>query len=85
VPTGHDDYQRVELDPPYPSAVFHAYASVGTSWVARTLSHCAPIKYCGVSSNSVTVEASRFAGPQKISYASVHNSGRGYHLRALDL
>jgi hypothetical protein len=29
VTTVHNDYQRVEPGPPYPSAIFHAYALVG--------------------------------------------------------
>jgi hypothetical protein len=44
VVTIHDDYQRVEMGPPYPSVVLHAYASVDTPWVARTLSHCTHVK-----------------------------------------
>jgi hypothetical protein len=54
--------QRVKLGPPYPSAIFHAYASADTSWVAQTLYHCTPMKYGGVSSNLVTVEATQFVG-----------------------
>jgi hypothetical protein len=34
----HDDYKRVESGPLYPSAVFHAKTSIGSPWVARTLS-----------------------------------------------
>jgi hypothetical protein len=62
VATVHDDYQRVEPDPPYPSVVFHAYASADTLWVARTLSHSTPVKYGGISSNSATVEATQCVG-----------------------
>jgi hypothetical protein len=40
VATFHDDYQRVELGPPYPSAIFHMKTSTGSPWVARTLSQC---------------------------------------------
>jgi hypothetical protein len=58
---------------PHPSVVFHAYASADTLWVARTLSHCTPVKQGKVSSNSVTHEATNFLGPQKISYVPVHN------------
>jgi hypothetical protein len=57
VATVHDDYQRVKPGPPYPSVVFHVYASVDTSWVAQTLSHCTHEKYGGVSSILVTMEA----------------------------
>jgi hypothetical protein len=63
VATVHDDYQRVEPDPPYPSVIFHAYASVDTPWVSWTLSHWTPMKYGVVPSNSVTVEATQFTGP----------------------
>jgi hypothetical protein len=62
VATVHDDYQRLEPGPPYASAIFHVHASVDTPWVAGTLSHCTPVKYAGVSSNSVTVKATQFAG-----------------------
>jgi hypothetical protein len=54
--------------------VFHAYASVDTPWVAHALSCASPVRYGRVSSNSMTVEASKFAGPQKIPYALVDNS-----------
>jgi hypothetical protein len=73
VATVHEDHQRVEPGPPYPSVVFHVYASVDTPWVARTLSHYTPVKYGGVSSNSAIVEATQFVRPQEISYESVHN------------
>jgi hypothetical protein len=42
--------------------------------VAHALSLVSPMSYGRVSSNSVTDEARKFAGPQKIMYASVHNS-----------
>jgi hypothetical protein len=38
VATFHDDYQRVEPGPPYPNVVFHVKTSMGSPWVARTLS-----------------------------------------------
>jgi hypothetical protein len=76
--------------------VFHTYASADTPWIAHALSCVSPMRYGRVSSNSVTVEASKFAGPHKIPYALVHNSNlltrvkrsvlnwhrRGYHLGA---
>jgi hypothetical protein len=65
VVTVHDDYQRVEPGPLYPIVVFHASASADTPWVGRTLFHCTPMKYGGVSSNLATVEATHFAGPKK--------------------
>jgi hypothetical protein len=37
-----DDYQRVEPDPLYPSAVFHVKTSTGSPWVPQTLSQCHP-------------------------------------------
>jgi hypothetical protein len=48
-----------------PSAIFHAYISTNTLWVAQTLSYCTPIKRGKVSSNSVTHEVTKFAGPHK--------------------
>jgi hypothetical protein len=42
VATFHDDYQRVELGRPYPSAVFHVKTSMGSPWVAQTLSQYHP-------------------------------------------
>jgi hypothetical protein len=54
--------------------VFHAYASTDTPWVAHALSHASPVRYGRVSFNSATIEASKFAGPKKITYAPVHNS-----------
>jgi hypothetical protein len=73
VTTVHNNYQRVKPGPPYPSAIFHAYVSADTPWVAETQSLCTPMKYDGVTSTSMTVEATQFAGPQEISYAPVHN------------
>jgi hypothetical protein len=45
---------------PHPSAIFHAYASADTLWMARTLSHCTPVKRDKVSSNPSTHEATKF-------------------------
>ncbi len=76
--------------------VFHAiprWASVGRP----TLSHCTPVRYGGVSSNSATVEATKFAGPHKslmrqyttqcllqqgTTDAVLNRHRRGYHLGA---
>jgi hypothetical protein len=70
--------------PPHPSAL---------SW-------CTPIRYGSITSISVTHDATKFAGPQKIPYAPVHNQslfirtqptwaliniGGGYHLGGLNL
>jgi hypothetical protein len=38
----------------HPSAIFHAYTSADTLCVARTLSHCTPVKQGKVLSNSMT-------------------------------
>jgi hypothetical protein len=54
--------------------VFHAYASVDSPWTAHALSRVSPMRYGRVLSNSVTVEASKFVGHNKIPYAPVHNS-----------
>jgi hypothetical protein len=43
-----------------PSVVFHAYASADTSWVARILSHCTPVKRGKVLSNLLAHEATYF-------------------------
>jgi hypothetical protein len=45
---------------PRPSAVFHVYASVHTPRVARTLSHCTPVKRGKISANSSTHEVTQF-------------------------
>jgi hypothetical protein len=45
---------------PRRGAVFHAYASTDTSWVARTLFHCTPMKRGMVSSNPSAHEAIKF-------------------------
>jgi hypothetical protein len=37
----------------------------GHTWVAPTLSQCTSINHSGVSSNSVTIEATKFVGPHK--------------------
>jgi hypothetical protein len=42
---------------PRPSAVFHAYASVDTPWMPRTLSHYTSVKRGKVLSNLLTHEA----------------------------
>jgi hypothetical protein len=69
----HDDYQRVELGPPYPSARLprvclgrHTVGGPCTILVS-------PMRYGRASSNSMTDKASMFTGSQKISYVPVHN------------
>jgi hypothetical protein len=49
----------------HPSVIFHSKTSMGTPWVVRTLFHCTSAKQGKVLSNSVTVEATKFAGPHK--------------------
>jgi hypothetical protein len=56
----HDVTKKPGQVLPHPSAVFHAYASSDTPWVARTQSHCTPVKRGKVSSNSATYEATQF-------------------------
>jgi hypothetical protein len=70
----HDVIKELGRVLPHPSVVFHTYALANTPWVAQTQSHCTPMKRGRVSSNSVTNEATQFAGPQKILYVPVHNS-----------
>jgi hypothetical protein len=64
VATVHDVIKESAWVLPRPSAILHTYASMDTPWVAQTLSHCTPMKRGKVSSNSVTHEATQFAGPQ---------------------
>jgi hypothetical protein len=45
---------------PRPSAIFHAYASADTPWVAWILSHYTSVKRGQVSSNSSTHKATQF-------------------------
>jgi hypothetical protein len=92
----HDTVNESSRVLPHPSVIFHVYASADTLWVARTLSHCTPVKRVKVSSNSLTHEATKFWDsicPVSIStfkclfiraqptWALTDTSG-GYHLRA---
>jgi hypothetical protein len=61
----HDDYQRVEPGPPYPSARLPHVCLGGHTMGAHALSVVSPMRYGRVSSNSATDEASKFAAPQK--------------------
>jgi hypothetical protein len=64
VATVHDNYQRVELGPPYRSACLPRDTSMGIrGW--PTLSRCISWRYGRVSSNSVTVEDTKFVEPHK--------------------
>jgi hypothetical protein len=60
VATVHDVIKKSGRVLPRPSAVFHTYASADTPWVARTLSHCTPVKRGKVSSNLSTHKATQF-------------------------
>jgi hypothetical protein len=50
---------------PHPSACLPRDTSLGYPWVAHTLSWCTSCRCDRVSSNSVTVEATKFVGPYK--------------------
>jgi hypothetical protein len=50
---------------PHPSACLTRDNLDEHPWVAHTLSQCTSIKWGKVSSNSVTVDATKFAGPHK--------------------
>jgi hypothetical protein len=60
VATIHDVTKKLGQVLPHPSAVFHAYASADTPWVARTLSHYTPVKQGKVPSNSSTHKGTQF-------------------------
>jgi hypothetical protein len=96
VGTVHDTVKESGRVLPRPSAIFHAYASVDTPWVARIPSHCTPVKQGKVSSNSSTHKANKFGDsicPVCVSrfkclfiwtqpvQVSI-DTGRSYHLRA---
>jgi hypothetical protein len=56
----HDAVNESSWVLPHPSAVFHVYGLTDTLWVAQKLSHCTPMKWGKVSSNSSTHEATKF-------------------------
>jgi hypothetical protein len=58
--TIHDVTKKPSQGLPHPSAVFHAYASADTLWVAQTLSQYTSVKRGKVSSNWLTHEATQF-------------------------
>jgi hypothetical protein len=96
--TVHDEAKKSGRVLPRPSAIFHAYASTDTPWVARTLSHRTPVKWGNVSSNSSTHEATMFGYsicPICVSTFkclfnwaqstwALTDTGGGYHLGALN-
>jgi hypothetical protein len=65
VATIHNVIKESDRVLPRSSVMFNVYALVGTPWVAGTLSHCTTVKQGKVSLNSVTLEATKFAGPHK--------------------
>jgi hypothetical protein len=60
VATVHDAVKESGRVLPRPSAVCHVYALADTPCVARTLSHCTPVKRGKVLSNPSTHEATKF-------------------------
>jgi hypothetical protein len=99
VVTVHDVVKESDRVLLHPSAIFHAYASVDTPWVAQTLSHCTPVKQSKVLYNSIEHNATQFVGPHE---SRMHkyttqtcssgpddpfliDTGGGYHLRAPNL
>jgi hypothetical protein len=95
----HDLINKLGQVLPRPSAIFQAYASADTPWVAQTLSHCTTVKRGKVSSNSSTHEATQFGDSICPVCASTFkwlcnraqptraltNTSKGYHLGALNL
>jgi hypothetical protein len=82
---------------PHPSVVFHTKTSLGSPWVARTLSLLSSVKWGKLSSNSVTVELLSLRDPNNShmrryiinAYCnkaqpmrSLIDKGGGYHLRS---
>jgi hypothetical protein len=99
VTTFHDDYQRVELGPPYPSGILHVKTSMGSPWLARTLSQCHPWSTVGCRPtqrpsmllslwgpiNPVCVSKQLNACCNRAQpMRSLIDTGRGYHLRSFE-
>jgi hypothetical protein len=93
----HDVVKELSQVLPHPSAVFHTYVSVNTQWVARTLSHCTPMKQGNVSPTLATHDTTQFVRPHECrmrQYTTqslliqtqptrpLIDSGGGYHLGA---
>jgi hypothetical protein len=99
VATVHDVTKKPGRVLPHPSAVFHAYASADTPWVARTLSHYTSVKWGKVSSNSSKHEATQFEDSICLVCVSTFkclfirtqptrlliDTGGGYHLEASNI
>jgi hypothetical protein len=98
VATVYDEVKESGRVLSHPSAIFHVYATVDTSWLARTLPHCTPVKRSKVSSNPSTHEATKFGDsicPVCVSTFkclfiqtqptwALTDTGGGNHLRALN-
>jgi hypothetical protein len=97
VATFHDDYQRVESGPPYPSVIFHAKTSMGSPWVAQTLSQCHLWSTVGCHPTQWPSKLLSFWDPINLIWASTQlnaccnkaqsawsliDTGGGYHLRS---
>jgi hypothetical protein len=65
VTTFRDDYQRVGTRSYLALVPSSTWYLNGYPWVAQTLSHYTSVKQDKVSSNSMTVKATKFVGPQK--------------------
>jgi hypothetical protein len=98
VATVHDAVKESNRVLPHHSVVFHTYASADTPWVARTLSHCTPVKQGKVSSYPSAHEATKLGDSICPVYISTFkclfiraqptlaltDTGGGYHLGALN-
>jgi hypothetical protein len=73
VATVHDNYQRVELGPRYPSAPLPHVCLSGHTMGGPCSTLVTPLRYGRVLSNLAIDEASKFVGLKKILYALVHN------------
>jgi hypothetical protein len=96
VATVHDAVKESGRVLPRPSATYHAYASVDTPWVARTLSHCTSVKQGKILPNPSAHEATKFRDSICLVCVSTFkclfirtqptwaltDTGRGYHLGA---
>jgi hypothetical protein len=92
VVTIHNMTKKPDRVLPRPSAIFHVYASVDTSWVAQTLSRCTLVKRGTVLSNSLTHEATQFGHSicpvcastfQMLVHSDPINAGLNRHRRRL--
>jgi hypothetical protein len=99
VATVHDDYQRVELGPRYPSARLPCVCLSRHTVGGPCTTLVTPLRYGRVLSNLGTDEASKFAGPKKSRMhqyttqsmfiqtqpvRALADIGRGYHHGALN-